>query len=158
MQKLDQVLGPTDPQLLQQAMSNPQAFQQQSSGGSAIPRNATYMGYIVDPQTRQPTHMVTFTPLTPQQAAAFGQGGGQPQGSANASGSQNPLGGLTGGDGGPLGAVSGLAGGLLGGGQGLNVGGLLAIGKSTSKTQAISTQNLRLIIPPQDPTKRPSLT
>lgn len=135
MQKLDQVLGPTDPQLLQQAMSNPQAFQQQSGSGAALPHNATYMGYIIDPQTRQPTHMVTFTPISPQQAAALSQGGGaqQPQATGSAGG-QNPLGGLTGGltgDGGPLGAVSGLAGGLLGGGQGLNVGGLLAIGKFT---------------------------
>lgn len=54
MAKLDNILGPTDPQLLQQAVAN----------GGTVPSNSPSSGlfyaYLVNGQTAQPTHVVTF--------------------------------------------------------------------------------------------------
>jgi hypothetical protein len=120
MQKLDQVLGPTDPYAYQQALSQPPAAPGQQH--NRLPAGS-YQGYIIDPQTQQPTHLVTIQPINSTQSA-----GGQaaPYGGAGAS-KPAGLGGL-GGATDAAGGAGGLLGGLLGSGQGLNVAGILAIG------------------------------
>ena len=120
MQKLDQVLGPTDPYAYQQALSQPPAAAGQQA--SRLPAG-TYQAYIIDPQTRQPTHLVTFQPINSTQS-----GGGQagPYGGAAKPAGLGGLGGATD----AAGGAGGLLGGLLGSGQGLNVLGVLAIGEN----------------------------
>lgn len=62
MQKLDSVLGPTDPDLLQQAVAN---------GGnvpSASPSSGLFYAYLVNSQTAQPTHLATFATVSAAQA------------------------------------------------------------------------------------------
>jgi hypothetical protein len=127
MQKLDQVLGPTDPYAYQQALSQPPAAAGQQA--NRLPAG-TYQAYIIDPQTRQPSHLVTFQPINSTQSSG-GQAGpyGGQTGSYGGAAKPAGLGGL-GGATDAAGGAGGLLGGLLGSGQGLNVLGVLAIGEN----------------------------
>ncbi|KAF1824260.1 uncharacterized protein K489DRAFT_178321 [Dissoconium aciculare CBS 342.82] len=138
MQKLDHVLGPTDPYALQQALAQPSSggnYSTQQQSGRLPP--GTYQAYIVDPQTRQPTHLVTFQPIDSSSSAPAQTAGGYPSWQGNNNGSSGSFGsGATSGGanngqapGGGSGGGGDLLGGLLGSGQGLNVAGILAIGE-----------------------------
>jgi hypothetical protein len=123
MQKLDQVLGPTDPYAYQQALSQPPAAAGQQGSASRLPAG-TYQAYIFDPQTRQPTHLVTFQPINSTQQNPYGSVSGYGGSAASKPAGLGGLGGVTD----AAGGAGDLLGGLLGSGQGLNVAGILAIG------------------------------
>ncbi|KXT11156.1 hypothetical protein AC579_4062 [Pseudocercospora musae] len=58
MAKLDRMLGPTDPELLQQAMASENGAVPGGNAGSSS--EGLFYAYLVDGQTAQPTHVMTF--------------------------------------------------------------------------------------------------
>ncbi|KXT06283.1 hypothetical protein AC578_9100 [Pseudocercospora eumusae] len=58
MAKLDRMLGPTDPELFQQAMASENSAVPGGNAGSSS--EGLFYAYLVDGQTAQPTHVMTF--------------------------------------------------------------------------------------------------